>query len=119
MESNGKDNVRPVTTVKQPSRIFTNSKVVKESLGDAAVVVSPLSNDSTETPDVPTASKMDSINGGRNPMTYLKWIVRQIYTYGLLLIGVIFLSAVAVAILAGVSFGWQLGLMLAAWVFGG
>ena len=105
MESNGKSNVHPVIAASQKriaSRLFAGTEE-EGKLEYVPVVDRNLISDLMATQDVPTASKMDSINGGRNPMQYLKWIVRQIYTYGLLLIGALFLAAVAVTIFASLS----------------
>ena len=100
------------------SILFTDLEA-RANVGFVADVDKTLLNASMVTPDVPSVSKMDSINGGKRSMLYLKWIARQVYSYALLALGALLLTAVSIALFAGVAFGWQLGLTLAAWAFGG
>ncbi len=121
MESNGKSNVSPAIMANQKklgSRLFTNPED-QEKLEYVPVADANLLKDLMQTPDAPTVSKMDYIDGGNKPMLFLKWLVRQVYSYALLAFGAFVLTLVLIVAFAGVAFGWQAGSILATLVFGG
>ena len=103
---------------REESRLFTGLEVgERKSIATGADV--SLYQDMPQTPDAPTVSKMDSTNGGNKSMLFMKWLVKQVYSYALLTFGAFILTLVLIVAFAGVAFGWQAGSILANLIFGG